>query len=69
MYIITTRGLHIAQVRRLSDQLFFRQAPSALSLLAFQLLQSHTTHLAQLRILFQTVALGAYTTYACSLLK
>jgi len=64
-----SRGLWIAHVRRLSGQLFFMQSPSALSLPAVQLLQSHTTHLTQLRILFPTVSLGDYTTYSWSSLK
>jgi len=52
MYIVITRRLRTAHVRRLLHQLFFMQWPSALSLPAFQLLQSHTTHLTLLRILF-----------------
>jgi len=67
--IVITRRLRIAHVQRLSHQLFFMQLPSALSLPAFQLLQSHTTQLTQLRILFPTVSLGDYTTYSWSLLK
>jgi len=62
MSIVITRGLRIAHVRRLLYQLFFMQLPSERSLPAFQLLQSHTTHLTQLRILFPTVSLGDYTT-------
>ena len=56
MYIVITRGLRIAHVRRLSYQLFFMQSPFALSLPAFELLRSHTTHLTQLRILFPTAS-------------
>jgi len=63
MYIVINCGPWIAHVRRLSHQLFFMQSHSPLSLPAFQLLQSHTTNLAQLRILFPTVSVGAYTTY------
>jgi len=45
------------------------QLPPVLSLPVFQQLQSHTTYLTQLRILFPTVSLCAYTIHSWSLLK